>query len=246
MRRLLLVGTAAVTLFVAPGLRTAGALPQPLQSPTPSPSPTGKAATSIEVSISAKVVDYGEKLAVTTLLQSERDVGGAEVEVFGKPIGQKKISLGSFAVNDEGVFVGEIQMYSGTIFSAVFNGSPTLKASTSNEVTGKVRVILDTTLSGHYDKAQGRKLFHSGDEAFLATRVNPAHEGKNVVIVLQREVDGEWKLVKKAEFQMDEQGLAAGSVLLTTRGLYRTRAVFAGDADHIGAASRWRELLVTA
>ncbi len=250
MRKLLMAGTAAVALFVASGVPGAAAGPN-LAQPSPSPSPSasgqpGKAATTLTLTTSAKVVSYGAKLAVTTQLSSTRDVEGAKVEVFGKAIGKEKLSLGVFPVNSDGLFVGEIQMYSSTIFSSVFNGNKNLQASSSNRATTKVRVILESRIAGNYGRSDGRKLFHEGDEVFMATRVNPSHPGMKVENVIQRQVDGDWKVTEKVAFKMDDQGLATGSVLLSTRGLYRTRAVFEGDADHLGAASRWREFVVTA
>jgi hypothetical protein len=73
----------------------------------------------------------------------------------------------------------------------------------------------------------------------------PCASTTSTSFVAQRYYAGAWRGTVTGMFPILSNGSAYAELLRTTRGSYRVRAIFGGDADHLGSRSGWAYLKVT-
>ncbi len=126
---------------------------------------------------------------------------------------------------------------------AEWAGDERYEPAASRAVTVKVRVIVTTTLRGHYGKSGKSKLYRLGDVIIQVGKVKPKHSGR-LQFIAQRRVGGRWKTVATARFRL-RNGVAVAGFGAPARGDYRFRNAYGGDRDHLGNKSKWAYARVT-
>ena len=101
------------------------------------------------------------------------------------------------------------------------------------------------TLTGFYKKSGKYRLYHRGRNPGVKGAVWPNHAGLKLKFVAQVLRNGRWRAGTVSTFEIHENGSVPATLYRTTIGRYRTRAVFAGDYDHVGSASAWAYIQVT-
>ena len=109
----------------------------------------------------------------------------------------------------------------------------------------RVRVLTGTKISGNYAVSGKYKLFHLGRAVKQTGTVVPNHARGYLQFVAQRRVSGGWRTTAAGRFRIRSNGSVTAYFTSGQRGTYRSRNVFAGDADHLGDASPWRYFKVT-
>ena len=69
----------------------------------------------------------------------------------------------------------------------------------------------------------------------------PKHAGQRVKFIAHKLISGSWRTTGTARFPIRANGSAL-AFLNAVGGTYRVRVSFGGDADHLGATSRWKYL----
>jgi hypothetical protein len=205
-------------------------------SPTVAPTTT---ATSLAVS--ASTVDYNRSVTLTATLSG---APGGTVAIYATPYGGTKTLVRSAAVNTYGKLSATFTMKRKTTFVAEYVGDDAHAASTSSTKTVNVRAIATVRLSGYYGTSGKYKLYHYPKDASVKGTVAPNHAGYNVKFTAQRYSSGAWRTIATASFPIQSDG-SAYAKLDASKGTYRTRVTFGGDAEHLGDTSPWVYLKIT-
>jgi YVTN family beta-propeller protein len=205
-------------------------------SPTVAPSPTTTSLT-----LSATTVKYNRSVTV------RGHVSGASngtIRIYATPYGGTKTLIGSGGPNASGNFSVTRRMKRKTSFVAEFAGDDSHKSSKSASKVVKVRALVTVKLTNYYGRSGKYRLYHWPSDAYVRGTVTPNHAGFPLKFVAQAYVGGSWRALTSARFTIQGTG-SAYARLDATRGTFRVRTVFAGDADHLGNSSSWAYLKLT-
>jgi hypothetical protein len=207
-------------------------------SPTVAPT-----TTTTKLTASASTVKYNGKVTLTA------DVNGAAtgtMAIYKTPYGGSRTLVASGAVNSSGVFKRTVKATTRTTFQAEYLGTDTRAESASSGRVVKVRAKATVSLSGHYRRSGKYRLYRFGQNAHVKGTVAPNHYGYPLKFIAQRDTGRRWKSAATGTFAIGPDGSAYAVLYSLTPGVrYRTKVVFAGDADHLGNSSSWTYLKVT-
>jgi hypothetical protein len=199
-------------------------------------------ATTTSLSVSATTVRYGNSVALRAHVTGA--TGGA-MSFYKTRYGGVRTLIKTVPVNGSGN--ASISQWPGakTTYTAEFLGNDSYDSSTSSGRTVSVRARTTVGLSRFYARQGIYKLFHLGTRPLVRGTVAPNHAGSALKFVAQRYYAGAWRGTVTGMFPILSNGSAYAELLRTTRGSYRVRAIFGGDADHLGSRSGWAYLKVT-
>lgn len=201
---------------------------------------TDLAPTKLSLSVSDERVPYKGSVTVSADLGAPGNVAGQRVSIYKTPYGGTKKLVKTAAVDSKGVVRATVELTAKTTFVAEYAGNAELAASKSAAKTVKVGSVVSSSMHGYYGTEGKFKLFHYGDQPVQRGKVTPNHAGASVLFVLQINESGKWRTIDSASVSLDED--SSGNAVVIGGGSphdYRSRVVFAGDADHLGAKSRW-------
>jgi hypothetical protein len=205
---------------------------RPTQPPT---------ATTTSLSLSASRVRYGRSV---TLKAHVSGASTGRMSIYATPYGGTKTRIGSGAVSASGNYSTRYKMKRKTTFVARYEGDDLRAPSQSSAKTVKVRAIVTVRLRGYYGLSGKYRLYHWPNDASVKGTVIPNHAGQALKFVGQVYAAGAWRSLASATFTIQGDG-SAYALLDATRGTFRVRTVFSGDADHLGNKSRWAYLKIT-
>jgi hypothetical protein len=193
-------------------------------------------ATSTSLAVSATKLNYNQTVKLTAHLTGTRS---GTMSIYATPYGGVKTLVRSGSVNTYGNFSASYTMKQKTTFTAEFSGTDTHAASRSGGKVVYVYAIATVRMINYYGTSGKYRLYRAGTYPDALGTVRPNHAGLNLKFVAQRYYAGAWRLVASDAFPMDYDGRFYAYLITTTRGTYRMRTVFAGDADHLGDSSPW-------
>jgi hypothetical protein len=193
-------------------------------------------ATSTSLAVSATKVNYNQTVKLTAHLTGTR---AGTMSIYATPYGGVKTLVRSGSVNTYGNFSASYTMKQKTTFTAEFSGTDAHAASRSGGKVVYVYAIATVRMINYYGTSGKYRLYRAGTYPDALGTVRPNHAGLNLKFVAQRYYAGAWRLVASDAFPMDYDGRFYAYLITTTRGTYRMRTVFAGDADHLGDSSPW-------
>jgi YVTN family beta-propeller protein len=205
-------------------------------SPTVPPSPTTTSLT-----LSATTVKYNRSITVRGHVNG---ASSGKILIYATPYGGSKTLIGSGSPNASRNFSVTYRMKRKTSFVARFAGDDLHKSSTSASKVVKVRAICTVKLTTYYGTSGKYRLYHWPSDAYVRGTVTPNHAGLPLKFVAQVYAGGSWRALTSARFTIQGNG-SAYARLDATRGSFRVRTVFAGDADHLGDSSPWAYLRIT-
>jgi hypothetical protein len=204
----------------------------------------GSFETALGLSTSRASINYKRSITVTTHLADFGDLTVKSVSIYKTPYGGAKTLVTTGDVDSLGNLSAVVTLTKNTKFVAEWAGEDGWLPASSLIRTVGVHVITSTKISGNYAISGKYKLFHLGHAMKQTGTVVPNHAGKYLKFIAQRYVSGAWRASASASFRIRSTG-SATAYLTTGRGTFRTRNVFAGDADHLGDASAWKYFRVT-
>jgi len=193
-------------------------------------------ATSTSLAVSATKLKFNQTLKLTAHLTGTRS---GTMSIYATPYGGVKTLVRSGSVNTYGNLSASYTMKQRTRFTAVFSGTDTHAASQSTGKVVYVYAIATVRMINYYGTSGKYRLYHAGKYPDALGAVRPNHAGRNLKFVAQRYYAGAWRLVASDSFPLDHDGRFYAYLITRTRGTYRMRTVFAGDADHLGDSSPW-------
>jgi hypothetical protein len=131
-----------------------------------------------------------------------------------------------------------------TTFVARYEGDDLRAPSQSPTKTVKDGAKVTVRLLGYYGLSGKYRLYHWPNDASVKGTVIPNHAGQALKFVAQAYAAGAWRALASATFTIQGDG-SAYAVLDATRGTFRVRTVFSGDADQLGGTSPWAYLKIT-
>lgn len=196
-------------------------------------------------------IDYGRSGAPAVIDWDSRSTfiqalvpwatGRTLVEVYAKPYGRAKVLVHRQWLNsgwDPGFIYSPNRR---TVISAVYHGDEGMLPGSATSVMW-VRPSMQGSVTGDFRTANGWTVFHVRHNPFFQAGMTPAHRGKALRLVVQRKVDGVWRTTVSRSVTQDRWG-GIGTDYRGPRvagARFRFRATWAGDADHVAAASPWR------
>ncbi len=199
-------------------------------------------ATSTSLAVSATKVRYGGRVRLTAHLTGAR---AGTISIYARPYGGEKTLVRAGSVNSYGNFSASYAMKRKTTFTAEYSGTDTRAASTSTGKVVAVHAIATIRMINHYGTSGKYRLYHAGRYPDAVGAVTPNHAGLNLRFVAQSYYAGAWRTVASDAFPLEFDSRVFAYLISTTRGTYRMRTVFAGDADHLGDISPWAYLQIT-
>lgn len=198
--------------------------------------------TTTTLGVSASTVTYGKPV---TLNAHVSGATSGTMALYETPLGGSQMLLVTVPVNASGNASFVVEPTGKTTYTAEFQESATHASSSSPGRTISVRSKATATLSGFYRRSGKYRLYRPGRDVNVRGTVVPNHYGQSLKFVAQRYRDGKWRKAATGSFPIQYDGSAYAVLSNATRGKYRQRVVFAGDADHLGSKSRWVYLKVT-
>ena len=162
------------------------------------------------------------------------------VSIFARPHGQARTLVKRGSVDAGGVLAASYRMKRKTVFTAEYAGDLMHMGSTASRGV-EVRALINIALAGQYGKSGKYALFRVGNDPKVTASVVPSHADQRVKFIAQKLISGSWRTTGTARFPIRADGSAV-AFLNAVGGTYRVRVSFGGDADHLGATSRWRYL----
>lgn len=201
---------------------------------------TDLAPTSVTLSVSTEKVPYKGSVTVTADLRAPGGAAGRPVSIYATPYGGIKTLVKKAKTDSDGVVRATVDLTSKTTFIAEYAGDAELAPSKSRPQAVKVGSVATSSMHGFFGTDGKVKLYHYGEQPVQRGKVTPNHAGAPVEFVLQINEAGRWRTVDTATVILDG-GSAANAVVIGGGSPhdYRSRVVFAGDADHLGSKSRW-------
>jgi hypothetical protein len=199
-------------------------------------------ATSTSLAVSATKVKYNGTVKLTAHLTGTRS---GTMRIYATPYGGEKTLVKSGAVNSYGNLTTSYTMKQKTTFTAEFAGTDTHAASKSSGKVVYVYALATVRMINYYGTSGKYRLYHAGDDPDALGAVKPNHAGLTLKFVAQQYWSGAWRTVASDSFPIEFDGSVYAYLMNATRGTYRMRTVFAGDADHLGDMSPWVFFKVT-
>lgn len=199
-------------------------------------------ATSTSLAVSATKVKYNGTVKLTAHLTGTK---AGTMSIYATPYGGEKMLVRAGAVNSYGNLSASYTMKQKTTFTAEYSGTDTRAASKSGGKVVYVYAIATIRLINYYGTSGKYRLYHAGKYPDAIGAVKPNHAGLKLKFVAQRYYSGAWRTVASDSFPLEFDSTVYAYLISTTRGTYRMRTVFAGDADHLGDTSPWAYLQIT-
>jgi Tol biopolymer transport system component len=131
-------------------------------------------------------------------------------------------------------------------FRAIWAGDATHLGATSIQIRVQARVTVSGHLFRNYGVRSGWRLYHFGKYIWYTSDIVPNHAGKKMCFEGQRIKNGHWRGIFFDCYKIRKDGTTTIYVYNVPLGeRLRIRAVFRGDADHVGDSAPWDRALVT-
>lgn len=199
-------------------------------------------ATSTSLAVSATKVKYNRSVTLTAHVIGSRT---GRVALYATPYGGVKTLVKSAALNSNGNVSASYRMKRKTTFTAEYAGDDRHASSKSGGKVVKVYAIATVKAINYYGTSGKYRLYHAGKYPDVLGAVVPNHAGLPLKFVAQVYYAGAWHAGASDSFTIDVDGRVYAYLISTTRGTYRVRTVFSGDADHLGDTSPWTHLKIT-
>jgi hypothetical protein len=193
-------------------------------------------ATSTSLAVSATKLKYNQTVKLTAHLTGTKT---GTMSIYATPYGGTKTLVRSGSVNSYGNLTASYTMKQKTTFKAEYSGSDTHAASKSSGKTVAVYAIATVRMINYYGTSGKYRLYRKGTYPDAVGAVKPNHAGYNLKFVAQQYYAGAWRAVASDTFPLGWDSTFYAYLITTSRGTYRMRTVFAGDADHLGDSSPW-------
>jgi hypothetical protein len=167
------------------------------------------------------------------------------MRLYAQPYGGTKTLLKTAAVNASGNASFTVKPSGKTSYTAEFVENDTHASSTSTARTITVRSRTTLALSGGYRTSGKYRLYHLRKKAYMRGTVAPNHAGRSLKFVVQRYASGRWRPIASGSYPMQSNGSSYAYFYTNLKASYRARCLFAGDADHLGSNSPWRNFKFT-
>jgi len=193
-----------------------------------------KLATSIALAINRSRLVYGDTATLTAHLK-----GGAGVRRIGfyALSGGHRRLLDTLRADAHGVAKLVVTPARNTTYVGAYAGTNTWAPSTSNQVTVKVAVRVSGHMTRYVSKKNGVAVYNCC-RAFYFFKVAPNHAGKSVEVRVDYYQHG-WHSLGTQPFKLGKSSSA--EIFIDVEGgigyLFRTRACFPSDADHLGGCA---------
>ncbi len=186
--------------------------------------------------VSASTVTYGKPVTLNAHVSGATN---GTIAFYETPYADSKTLVATVAVNASGNASLVVNPTGKTTYAAEFQESATHASSSSPDRTISVRSKATATLSGFYRRSGKYRLYRPGRDVNVRGTVAPNHYGHSLKFVAERYRDGKWRKAATGSFPIQYDGSAYAVLSNASRGKYRQRVVFAGDADHLRSKSRW-------
>jgi hypothetical protein len=197
-----------------------------------------KLATSIALNINRLHVVYGDTATLTAHLK-----GGSGVKRVGfyAISGGHRRLVDTVRANADGVAKLVVTPPRNTTYSAEYLGNATWARSASNQVQVKVAVRVAGQMTRFVSKKNGVAVYNCC-RAYYAFKVAPNHAGNSVAVRVYYYQHG-WHSLGTQNFKLGKNSTA--EIYINVKGgvgyLFRTRACFTGDADHLGGCADYSQ-----
>ncbi len=213
-----------------------------------------KASGSLTLTASRSTATYGQSVTLTAHLGTAS--ANHSVSIYALPVGGARRLIATGEVAGDGTFSSSTTLARTTTFTAEWAGDSTYRLARSAGRTVGVHVVMASALSSSYGRAGAYHLYHyhascpsNGTQCpIFAAAVKPNHAGKSVTFTLQRLTSSGWRIVGTAAVRLNSNSVAAVRFRYAPASKghsYRLKAVYAGDADHLGGSTAWSYLRIT-
>ncbi|MEA2499281.1 MAG: hypothetical protein QOH26_1686 [Actinomycetota bacterium] len=202
--------------------------------------------TSTSIEVSKSKVRSGAQVTVTGKLSMEGALAGQSLAIYKSVGGGSKTLVKRAKVTTGGKVTATLRVREKTAFTAVYEGDGLHLPSKSRAKTVNVLIVTTARMSGFYDTKDKYRLYHYGDNVFLTATVSPNFAGSPIKFVVQIRSGSSWNTVTAQEFALDGSSHFTMFLMNMPRGEYREKAVFPAGTGHLGDASPWQYVKVTA
>jgi len=180
------------------------------------------------------------------------------VSIYRTPLGGSRTLVASGPVNAAGDFAVTTAPGKRASFTATWSGDAAHPAGgTSAAVDVRVRALVRGHMTGAYAVAGRYRLYHYSASCpthgthcpLFAVTVQPNHAGRRVYFTIQIRYSGGWHAAGAFPGRLNRRSRVTQRLIYQSAAIIglptRIRVRFAGDADHVGARSRWAYFKVT-
>jgi hypothetical protein len=195
-----------------------------------------KVATSLNLHVSDDVVTFGQ----TTTLSATLHGGTASSYVIFEWKGNdgEWHALDVAAAGSDGVAHLKVKPSAETRYRAEFLATPNRAGSVSSALTVQVHAVMIGKMIGNGTKS-GRYTVYRCCSAYFYVKIRPPHPGVKWTAAVQYYGNGKWRPLGKGTYRIERDGDAAIYLNAVAGYRYRVRGHFDGDADHLGATTKW-------
>ena len=191
--------------------------------------------TSLTLKATKPTITFGE----TTTLRATLTGGDAGSEVvFELASGGTWQTIDSLPVGADGVATLKVQPSGKTRYRAEFLVTPARSASLSTAVTVQVHATMISRMIGK-GAQQGAYTIYACCTAYFYVKLKPLHPDVKWTAIVQYDDKGKWRPLGSGTYAIERDGDAAIFLNAPQGYRYRVKGTFAGDADHLGATSKW-------
>jgi VCBS repeat protein len=193
-----------------------------------------KLATSIDLDINRSHVVFGDTATLNAHLRGGADV--SRIGFYALSGGHRRL-LDTVRADPRGIAKLIVTPSRNTTYIAAYAGTNTWTSSTSDQVNVKVAVRLSGQMTRFISKKK-RVAVYNCCRAFYFFKVAPNHGGKSVAVRVEYYQHG-WQLLGTQNFKLGKN--SSREIYINVTGgigyLFRVRACFPGDADHLGGCA---------
>jgi hypothetical protein len=142
------------------------------------------------------------------------------------------------AVGNDAVATIRVEPGAEARYRVAFLATPNRMGSVSSSLTVQVHAVMRSRMIGKSTK-DGRYTVYKCCTAYFWVKLRPLHPGVKWTAAVQYYGNGKWRSLGKATYKLERDGDAAIFLNAVTGYRYRVRGHFDGDADHLGATSKW-------
>jgi hypothetical protein len=197
-----------------------------------------KLVSSIALSINRSRVVYGDTATLTAHLKGGS--GLRRIGFFALSGGHRRL-VDTVRADGHGVAKLVVTPPRNTAYVAEYRGNNTWVRSASNQVHVKVAVRVSGKMTRFVSKKNGVAVYNCC-RAFYFFKVAPNHGGKSVAVRVDYYQRG-WHSLGTQNFKLGKNSSA--EIYINVNGgvgyLFRTRACFPGDADHLGGCADYSQ-----
>jgi hypothetical protein len=198
-----------------------------------------KPKASVSAKVSKGVLTYGDRVRITGHLGAGTQ--SRVLNITAEFVGGGTKVLASGTVDPQGDLSVTFRPPKTATYVVSFAGDA-VRAAAKDTAKVRVRVILDTELTGSRSRRGAYEIYRRNSVARCRVAVAPNHTGTKIDVELQASVRGRWQRVDFGTFR-----LARGSrALIGVRGSsgvnLRVRVSVRGHPDHLGDTSPWMYL----